>query len=181
MQEEKLIRRAKAGSVEAFEMLIEGYQSKVYRHALRTVKDPDDAFDAAQEALLKVYRSLDQFEGQSKFSTWLYRITHNVCIDMLRKKGRYRTLSLDSCDEEGMPLEIVDPSLTPEELVLSREGEMTVKEAILRLSPMYSEAVMLRDVEGMTYEEIAEIQQCSVGTVKSRINRGRQKLKEYLL
>ena len=184
--ENELIKKAQNGDGTAFEELISPYTTIVYNIALRILGNPEDASDASQEALIRVYRNIGKFKGDSKFSTWLYRIAHNACIDEYRRrksKLSFASVSVDdSYDDSDNPLlEIPDTSPTPEEHTLKNERFKMLYDAISQLSPISKSAVLLRDVNGLSYEEIAEIQNCSLGTVKSRINRARQQLKEILL
>lgn len=184
--ENELIKKAQNGDGAAFEELISPYTTIVYNIALRILGNPEDASDASQEALIRVYRNIGKFKGDSKFSTWLYRIAHNACIDEYRRrksKLNFASVSVDdSYDDSDNPLlEIPDTSPTPEEHTLKNERSKMLYDAISQLSPISKSAVLLRDVNGLSYEEIAEIQNCSLGTVKSRINRARQQLKEILL
>ena len=184
--ENELIKKAQNGDGAAFEELISPYTTIVYNIALRILGNPEDASDASQEALIRVYRNIGKFKGDSKFSTWLYRIAYNACIDEYRRrKSKLNIASVsvdDSYDDSDNPLlEIPDTSPTPEEHTLKNERSKMLYDAISQLSPISKSAVLLRDVNGLSYEEIAEIQNCSLGTVKSRINRARQQLKEILL
>lgn len=184
--ENELIKKAQNGDGAAFEELISPYTTIVYNIALRILGNPEDASDASQEALIRIYRNIGKFKGDSKFSTWLYRIAHNACIDEYRRrksKLNFASVSVDdSYDDSDNPLlEIPDTSPTPEEHTLKNERSKMLYDAISKLSPISKSAVLLRDVNGLSYEEIAEIQNCSLGTVKSRINRARQQLKEILL
>ncbi len=183
---EELIKRAQNNDINAFEALISEHQTTVYNIALKIMGNPDDAADAAQEALIKVFKNIKKFKGDSKFSTWIYRIAHNVCIDEYRKrknKNAYVTRSIDEQydDGENPVLSIPDSSLTPEQQLLRNERLQMLNKAINSLSPISRTAILLRDVKNLTYEEIAEIQKCSLGTVKSRINRARAQLKEIIM
>jgi len=183
---EELIKKAQNNDINAFEQLISEHQTTVYNIALKIMGNPDDAADAAQEALIKVFKNIKKFKGDSKFSTWLYRIAHNVCIDEYRKrknKSTYVTRSIDEQYEDGENpiMSVPDTSLTPEEQLLKNERIQMLNKAINSLSPVSRTAILLRDVRSFSYEEIAEIQKCSLGTVKSRINRARTQLKEIIM
>lgn len=183
---EELINKAQNNDINAFEQLIAEHQATVYNIALKIMGNPDDAADAAQEALIKIFKNIKKFKGESKFSTWIYRIAHNVCIDEYRKrknKSSYVTRSLDEQYEDGENpvLNVPDTSLTPEEQTLKNERIEMLNKAINSLSPISRTAILLRDVKSFSYEEIAKIQNCSLGTVKSRINRARLQLKEAIM
>jgi RNA polymerase sigma-70 factor (ECF subfamily) len=179
--EKDLLRRAKDGDIQAFEALIAEYQTVVFSVALRIFQNREDAADMAQEALIKAYKNISRFEGKSKFSTWLYKITYNVCIDELRKKKKTEITSIDAAFENGdSKLRLTDTAPSPEEALENKELSQTIYSAIDSLSEEHRIAIILRDANGYSYEEIAEIQCCTLGTVKSRINRARRRLKEIL-
>lgn len=172
MDDKNLIAKSKSGDIEAFELLIEQYQPMVYNLSYKMLGNYDDASDAAQDALIKIYKKINTFQEKSKFSTWIYRLTYNVCLDKLRQRKNISTQQLDE--------EIVDKELTPQFAVEKNERIQKIYDAINSLSPEYKAAIIMRDVNGHSYDEIAEILGCSIGTVKSRINRGRTRLKEIL-
>lgn len=180
-QEFEWIQSFQAGDQQAFEELIRPHEKKVYNIALKLVKNEHDAYDLAQEALLKVYRALENFEYKSNFSTWLYRITYNTCIDFLRKEKKNWQVSLDDEKEDGVKLEIEDKSPTPEIAFEAKMTRQMISEAMDELDEVQRAVVVLRDVEGLTYDEIASLTDLNIGTVKSRINRGRTKLKALLM
>ncbi|NLW45632.1 MAG: sigma-70 family RNA polymerase sigma factor [Syntrophomonadaceae bacterium] len=185
-QDEDLIKLSIQGDIRAFEQLAEKYQHKIYNLAYRYMGCEEDASDMAQEALIKAYRSLATFKGESSLSTWLYRITTNVCLDELRK--RRRTLHMISLDEpvatvDGDEIErdIADPSPTADIIYQKKETEVYIQSLINKLKPEQKAVVILRDVMGLTYEEIAEVLNCSIGTVKSRLSRGREILRKKIV
>jgi RNA polymerase sigma-70 factor, ECF subfamily len=172
------IRHAQNGNGAALEELLFAYEKKVYNIAWRLMGNEADAADMAQEALIKIYRSIKGFKGEASFSSWVYRLTVNTCMDGLRKRKR-APVSLEFACESGMPL--TDTALdTPEAHALSVERSEDIQKAILMLSDEHRVVVVMRDIAGLSYEEIAESIHISIGTVKSRINRGRQRLKELL-
>ncbi len=184
-QDDDLIKLSIAGDTRAFGQLAEKYQHKIYNLAYRYMGNEEDANDMAQEALIKAYRSLDTFKGQSSLGTWLYRITTNVCFDELRK--RKRTLHMVSLDEpvattDGDEIErdIVDPSPTADIIYEYKETEAYLQSLIDMLTPEQKTVVILRDVMDLTYEEIADVMQCSIGTVKSRLSRARGILRKKI-
>ena len=184
LKERSLIQKAKQGDMRAFEELILKHEKIVYNLALRMMNHSEDAQDIAQEVFLKAYRSLSNFDERSAFSTWLYRITHNTCIDEMRKRKGKQTYSLEEeleSEEGTMQRQIADAGDTPEESLLRAEQKSEILQALDRLSEEHKAAILLRDVKGLSYEEIAEILELSLGTVKSRISRARNQLKTEIL
>ena len=179
MDEKALIGQILAGDKDAFAQLVQTYQKPVYNLCLRMVSNPSDAEDLAQEAFVKAWRGLRFYKHEAAFSTWLYRLTSNVCIDFLRKQKRQNTISLT--DEDEQELEIPDAEPMPEELLLHREKQQAVSEAMAQLEEEYRLALTLRVVDDLTYEQIAEVLGIKVGTVKSRIARAREQLRKNLL
>ncbi len=175
----KLIQSVKEGDQSALEALILRYEKIVYNVAYRFMGNEADAYDMAQEALIKIYRSAPKFRLESSFSSWVYRVTANACMDGLRKRKK-TPISLDSTLENGAVFEDT-VTMTPENHVLSIESRDDIQKAISALSQDHRIAVVLRDVQGLSYEEIAGILGISIGTVKSRLSRGRQRLKEMLM
>ena len=184
--DESLIERCKSGQQDAFDVLVERYQQKVFNIAYRMSGNEEDALDWAQESFIRVYKALDSFKGQSSFATWLHRITNNICIDELRKRKRQplvvlSTSSSVSTDEGEYQVEFSSsPEDNPEERVLSAEFRETIHKGLQDLSPEHRMVLVLRDLESHSYEEIADILDVNVGTVKSRLNRARLALREYL-
>lgn len=184
LKEKDLIRKAKQGDMHAFEELILKHEKIVYNLALRMMNHSEDAKDISQEVFLKAYRSLPNFDERSAFSTWIYRITHNTCIDEMRKRKGKQNYSLEEEleNEEGsMQRQIADEGDTPEESLLREEQKSEILQALDSLSEEHKAAIVLRDVKGFSYEEIAEILEVSLGTVKSRISRARNQLKNEIL
>lgn len=176
-----LVRRARAGDGRAFEDLARASEAPLYRHVLRIVGGAADAEDVVQDALLSAWRSIGSFEGGS-FRAWVFRIATNRAIDLLRARRRRSELPLDP--PEGQDVEWAEPSdQGPEPLELASQSEaMAVVEEALQLLPAEQRAaVLLRDVEGFSYEEIARITVTEVGTVKSRIHRGRVAVRNVLV
>ncbi|MBR5123168.1 MAG: sigma-70 family RNA polymerase sigma factor [Anaerotignum sp.] len=184
LKEKDLIRRAKQGDMLAFEELILQHEKIVYNVALRMMNHSEDARDISQEVFLKAYRNLANFDERSAFSTWLYRITHNTCIDEMRKRKGKQSYSLEEEleNEDGsMQRQIADEGDTPEESLLREEQKSEILQALDTLSEEHKAAIILRDVKGLSYEEISEILELSLGTVKSRISRARNQLKTEIL
>ena len=182
-REKILLQKSKAGDISAFEELIEGYQKKIFNIAFRIVGNYDDANDLAQEVLIRIYRSIGNFKEQSSFSTWIYRITTNVCLDDIRKRKNKKVVSLDEeikVEDGEMQRQIVSSDPLPEDTAEREELRELVNGAIQSLSEEHRVVIVLRDLQGFSYEEISAILKCPEGTVKSRINRARQALKNVL-
>lgn len=184
-EDKKLIEKAKNGDVEAFEKIIEEHHNIVYSIALRMSGNETDAFDMAQEVFIKLYRNLSKFDGHSKLSTWIYRVASNTCLDELKKRKRLwnNTKSLNEemeTKDDSVVLEIKDTKPLPEEQIENSEIKEILNNAILKLSNQHKEVIILRDIEGFSYEEIADIIGCGVGTVKSRLSRARSSLRKIL-
>ncbi len=182
-EENDAVGRVLDGDADAFSPLLEAYQKNVYNLALRMTGNPEDALDMAQEAFIRAYNSLSSFRGDSKFSVWLYRIVSNVCLDFLRaRKGRAAvSLSQTGPDGEDTALEIPDERALPEaelERALTRDA---VRRGLQALPDDQREILLLREIQGLSYEEIAAALSLEGGTVKSRIFRARKKLCAYLL
>ncbi len=177
-EEKGYIERVLAGDESAYEPLVTENQTKVYRLALRILKNEADAEDAAQEAFLKAYTSLADFRGDSRFSVWLYRLTNNICIDMLRKSKRAVIVSLQTEDDDGEETEIAIPDerYSPERLAERAADRDAVRTALAALPDDCREILALRESAGLSYDEIAAALSLEVGTVKSRLNRARKKL-----
>ena len=178
-EERAVIERVLSGDGQAFEALVKANEKGVYNLALRMLGNAQDALDASQEAFFKAYKALGNFRGDSKFSVWLYRLTSNVCLDMLRKAGRYDETSLTGEDEEDLPLP--DSRFDPQAALERAEVRRAVREGLERLDPIFRQALVLRDVSGLTYDEIGQALDLEAGTVKSRIFRARRKLAAYLM
>jgi RNA polymerase sigma-70 factor (ECF subfamily) len=181
MQEavELLVKRAQKGDNKALEELLFAYEKKVYNTAYRYMGNEADAYDMAQEALIKIYSRIKAFKGDSSFSSWVYRLTVNTCLDGLRKTKK-KVISLDASIEGGASYKD-NANILPEEEALRVELRGDIQKAINTLSSEHKSVVILRDINGLSYEEVAQYLSVSVGTVKSRISRARQKLKESLI
>lgn len=172
-----LLRLARGGDRDAFSALVERYEKRVYHQALRLVGRPEDAADVAQEAFFKAWRGLPRFQGDSAFSTWLYKLTDNAAIDLLRRERKRRGDA--SLDEEGLPLP-PDPAPTPQQALEAGELRRAVAEGLARLSEEHRRALVLRELNGLSYEEIGRVLDLPAGTVKSRIARARLALAKIL-
>jgi RNA polymerase sigma-70 factor (ECF subfamily) len=185
-QEEELVKRTLQGDTKAFEELVQQYESKIYALAYRYMGNEDDAYDMSQEAFIKAYRSLRSFKGHSSFGTWLYRVTTNVCLDELRRrKRRIVPLSLDEplATREGDEVDKEIPDNTPTADILYEQKEFSqyIQDLLDQLKPDHKTAIVLRDVLDLSYEEISEVLNCSIGTVKSRISRARETLRKKIV
>ncbi len=184
MDEREIIQKVLDGDNDAFGLLVEKYQTKVYNLALRMSGNEDDAFDLSQEAFLRAWRSLGSFHFESSFSTWLFRLTSNICLDFLRAKKRKAAVSLtvtDDEDGEEVQLDVVDPDKTPEEAVIAAEDRQLLIRALNELPAVQRQILTMRAIDDLSYTQIAEILQIEEGTVKSRLSRARTALRNKLL
>ena len=179
-----LIEGLKEGDERAYEFLISAFQQPVYNLVLRLVNDPADASDVVQEVFLKVFRKVGAFRGESSLKTWIYRVAVNEAYNYQRWFSRHRRKEVGLvADEEGSvnySQKLSDPGRSPYECAAERERHALVEAALARLSPTFRAAVVLRDIQELSYEEIAEVLQVALGTVKSRILRGREALRKEL-
>jgi RNA polymerase sigma-70 factor (ECF subfamily) len=181
--DQELVERAQRGDKQAFGLLVDKYQRKLARLLSRFVRDPAEVEDVTQEAFIKAYRALPKFRGDSAFYTWLYRIGINTAKNYLMAAGRRAPTStgVDSDEaeslEEGEQLRDIN---TPESMLLSREIGDTVNRTMEGLPEELRTAIQLREIEGMSYEDIAQIMNCPIGTVRSRIFRAREAIAEQL-
>ena len=180
MDEHDLISRSKSGDVEAFNLLVEQYQRLVYNLALRMLGSAEAAEDASQDTFLSVYRAIGGFRGGS-FKSWVLRIAANSCHDKLRVARRYRVVSLDTLMLDPDDLPESNNNESPEDYALRRELGRFLSEGLTHLPEDQRLVVVLSDVQGLSYEEVAQVAGCSLGTVKSRLNRGRTRLRDFLL
>jgi len=181
--DQALVERAQRGDKRAFELLVEKYQRKLGRLISRLVRDPGEVEDVMQEAFIKAYRALPAFRGDSAFYTWLYRIGINTAKNYLVALGRRAPTSTEVDAEEAEGYESGEQLRdinTPESLLLSKEIGATVNAAIDALPEELRSAIQLRELEGMSYEEIAKLMDCPIGTVRSRIFRAREEIAERL-
>ena len=182
-QEAMIVRKVLQGDVNAFEKLVTEYEKAVYAITQRMTGNAEDAADMTQETFIKAYNSLSSFRGDSKFSVWLYRIANNVCLDFLRSKNRRPTVSLSTEDDDGeeTQLDIADESQSPELLLESSLTRDAVRRGLDSLPPDYKQILLLREIQGLSYEEIAAALGIESGTVKSRIFRARKRLCTFLI
>ncbi len=182
-QEAAVIQAVLGGDVNAFEKLVKEYEKNVYNLALRMTGNSEDAADMSQEAFIKAYNSITSFRGDSKFSVWLYRIVSNVCLDFLRSRSRKQTVSLSAENDDGedVELDIADETQSPELLLDRSMTRDAVRRGLAALPPDHREILLLREIQGLSYEEIADVLGLEEGTVKSRIFRARKKLCSFLI
>lgn len=183
IDEKKLLKKAAAGSAEAFEQLVLTYQTPIFNLCLRMTGNPEDAADMTQESFLKAWRSLEGFHFESAFSTWLYRLTSNTCLDFLRsvKRRKQFSLTMEDADGETQLLDLPDPAPTPEASLLSAEESALLAAAMRQLDPEQQRILTLRVVNDLSYTEIAAVLDIKEGTVKSRLARARENLRKKLL
>lgn len=181
MTEKELVRAAQRGDDSAFEELVRTYEKRVYHLALRMCGNVDDAYEVAQEAFLSAWKGMRFFRGDSSFSTWLYRLTSNAAIDFLRRQRRQGGSDGVSLDDENTFLEVADPAPSPHQQAERLELRDALARGLGALSPEHRQVLLLRELQGLTYEEIAAALELDLGTVKSRIARAREKLRKYLV
>ena len=179
MTVDELARAAAGGDEAAFEELVRLHEKKVYNLALRMCGSPEDAADAAQEAFLAAWKGLPNFRGEAGFSTWLYRLTSNAAIDRLRRTRRRREEA--SLDDEALRLDAVDGAPSPQARAEGEELREAVLSGLAQLSDDHRQALTLRELQELSYEEIAAVLELDLGTVKSRISRARGALRKILI
>lgn len=181
-----LVKRIRSGDQRAFKLLVERYQRKIYSVALGMVRDKEEAMDVSQEAFVKVYKYLDHFKGDASFYTWLYRITVNVCIDVIRKRGgRSEMLEFD----ESIQMDTNEANLgalgtrlgtNPQKSALRKELAEKIQEALAQVPEKHRAILLLREIEGMSYEDLARTLEIPKGTVMSRLFHARAKVQKIL-
>lgn len=181
--ESELVLAAQGGDQGAFGKLVEQNQGKIYSLCYRMTGNPDDAADLTQEAFLNAWRGLSKFGGQAAFSTWLYRLASNACIDFLRREKRRSALSmtLEDGDDEERQADLPDQRWSPERELERKEARQALQEGLAALSPEHREVLLLRETEGLSYQEISQALDLEEGTVKSRIARARTALRDFLV
>lgn len=183
MTDNEIIELCRKGDRDAFNLLMQKHQDRVFGMAYSLLSDYEDAKDASQEVFIKVYKSISSFKGQSAFTTWLYVICRNVCNDILRKRQKNGNivLSLDDDESDNNPVkEIKSDAPSPEEQAELSETQRAVWDAINSLKLEHREILIYSDMQQLSYEEVAHILKCPVGTVKSRLNRARNALRKKL-
>lgn len=184
LEDHRLISALQAGDESAYEQLIERFQSPVYNLAYRLLNDQADASDVAQEVFLKIFRNVGRFRGESSLRTWVYRIAVNESHNRRRWLFRHRRgeTGIDEAFEDSDCREkpLMDSGETPFDFTVNREAQILLEEALAGINPVFRTALVLREIEDMSYEEISDILEVSIGTVKSRIVRGREALRRNL-
>ena len=181
IDEKELIRQAKSGNLKAYEEIIGLYEKKVFSTIYYMVKNDNEVEDIAQEVFIKIYKNLGNFKEESSLYTWIYRITVNVCIDEFKKRKKvvYLDEKIDTKDGE-VELQLSDDSKSPTDIAEDNNLKDKLEKCIKKLPESQRMMIILRDIKGFTYMEIAEIMKMNLGTVKSKINRARASLKELL-
>ena len=179
--ERVLIERCRAGDVAAFEPLVEKYRQRVWRLAFQVLRDREEAWDCAQDAFVRAFQSLASFRGQSAFYTWLFRIAMNVATDRLRARGAQgRAFGTQPVPAEEWERTAPDPGARPDQAAVGAEQRLRIRRALDTLPPNARTIIMLSDVEGLSYREIASVLNCPIGTVMSRLHNARKRLRSAL-
>ena len=176
LEDDECIARAQRGDVAAFSELVARYQDRIYRFLVRLTRSPDDALELTQETFLSVYQALARWRPDARFSTWLFRIARNQAFDWLRRSKRVEFVALGDGDDLG----IADPAPTPDRTLETVQRLRELDRALARLPAEHREILLLREIEDMSYEDIADVLDISLGTVKSRISRARAGLLEKM-
>jgi RNA polymerase sigma-70 factor (ECF subfamily) len=177
----KLVKLILKGDTDAFVELVDKYKDKIFRYCFKMLKDHQEAEDLTQETFIRVYNNLDRYSNEYKFSTWIYKIATNLCIDRLRKQ-RLNTVSIDQpiSEDEDLTISLPDWTNNPENLHITKDLEDRVSETIMELPDKYRAAIVLRHLQQLSYEEISAVLELPVNTVKTRIYRGREVLRGRL-
>ena len=180
-QEQQWVDAARQGDQSAFEQLVKLYEKRVLALTTRMCKNPADAEEAAQEAFLSAWQGLPFFRGDASFSTWLYRLASNACVDLLRREGRRQSAAGPSLNDEEARVDVPDPAPSPQEQAERSELREQIEAGLQALTPDHRQVLLLREMHQLSYDEISQVLDVDVGTVKSRINRGRKQLRNFLL
>ena len=184
LEDHRLISGLQVGDEASYERLIERFQAPVYNLAWRLLADPSDASDVVQEVFLKIFRNIEHFRGESTLRTWVYRIAINESHNRRRWLFRHRRgepgIEDTFEDNDAREKPLMDTGETPFDFTMNREAQILLEEGLAAINPVFRAALVLREIEDMSYDEIAEILEVSLGTVKSRIMRGREALRRYL-
>ena len=181
MNELQWIEAAKQGDTSAFEELVRLYEKRILALTLRMCKNPEDAAEAAQEAFLSAWQGLPFFRGDASFSTWLYRLASNACVDLLRRETRHKNAAGPSFNDEEAAVDLPDESATPHDTLERKELRQQIEAGLQSLTPDHRQVLILREMHQLSYDEIGKALELDVGTVKSRINRARKQLRNFLL
>ncbi len=182
MTEQDLIHSARKGDSMAFGELMQAHQDKIYTLCYRMTGNAEDAADLTQEVFLSAWRSLSRFQEQSSFGTWVYRMATNASIDFLRREKRRQVLSMTmEEDSEERQAQVPDERYSPHRLLEQKEARQAVADALAALSPEHRQVLVLREMEGLSYQEVGQLLDLEEGTVKSRIARARLALRDFLI
>ena len=183
MTEQELVQRAKNGDENAFAQLMRDNEKRVYNLTLRMTGNPEDAMDLAQETFLNAWRGLKFFKGDSAFSTWVYRLANNACIDHLRKQSRRRDINapLPTDPEDDSLPDVPDERYRPDHHLEQQESRRALEQGLAQLSQEHRQVLVMRELSGLSYQEIGDVLGLEAGTVKSRIARARLSLRKILL
>ena len=181
LKDEELIKEFQLNNTEeAFEILVRRYKDPLTNFVFRFVGDKDASSDIVQDTMIRFYLNKDSYKSFAKFSTWIYTIATNLAKNELKRRKRKKLLSIFGNDDEEHQIDITDPNILPDAFADSGIKNQLIQDALEKVKPVYREIVILRDIQELSYEEIAEITGLSIGTVKSRINRGRSQLQKLL-
>jgi RNA polymerase sigma-70 factor (ECF subfamily) len=180
MTDAEILAEVASGNIDAYGRIVSRYRGRLFNFVLRFVGDRETAEDIVQETFLRAFRKRKEYRAIANFSTWLFTIAGNLAKSELRRRKRWRLFSLHRDDDSDTGIELPDESFRPDRVAESSLADVQIQDAILALPENYRQVILLRDVEGMSYQEIAEIVKCPVGTVKSRVNRARLKLQQKL-
>ena len=188
MSDSEIIEKVLSGDVDSFEILVKKYEKMIYNLAMTKTQNRENAQDISQECFLRAYKMLRSYKTDSAFSTWIYRICQNLIFDFYRKSKKIKTVSLsvqdsysDSYDDEVKEKDIADTESEPSEQIIRAEKIEKIREIINSLPEDLREIIILRDLKDISYSQIAEMLDIEIGTVKSRLNRAREKLKDYIV
>jgi RNA polymerase sigma-70 factor (ECF subfamily) len=180
LSDAEVLTEVAAGNIDAYGKIVARYRGRLYNFVFRFVGDRETAEDIVQETFLRAFRKRREYRAIANFSTWLFTIAGNLAKSELRRRKRWRLFSLHRDDESDTGIELPDETLRPDRVAESSLADDQIQDASASLPDNYRQVILLRDVEGMAYQEIAEIVDCPVGTVKSRVNRARIKLQQKL-
>lgn len=180
LSDAEILAEVAAGDIDAYGKIVGRYRGRLYNFVFRFVSDKETAEDIVQETFLRAFRKRKEYRAIANFSTWLFTIAGNLAKSELRRRKRWRLFSLHRDEESDTGIELPDETFRPDKVAESSLADDQIQDAIASLPENYRQVILLRDVEGMAYQEIAEIVDCPVGTVKSRVNRARLKLQQKL-
>ena len=176
----EILAEVAAGDIDAYGKIVDRYRGRLYNFVFRFVGDRETAEDIVQETFLRAFRKREEYRAIANFSTWLFTIAGNLAKSELRRRKRWRLFSLHRDEESDTGLDLPDESFRPDRMAESSMADGLIQQAISSLPENYRQVILLRDVEGLSYQEISDVVRCPVGTVKSRVNRARLKLQQKL-